>query len=334
MEVTARGICWSKSPNPTISDNHSIDGSGIGSFTTTMLNLSAHTTYYVRAYATNDKGTQYGDQKSFRTKSAVPIGGIDGLFSVSESNQVYFSKGNLQYQASNDIWRFADNQYDYSGDDNSNISSTTDVWIDLFGWGTSGFVHGAVCYQPYSTDQDNAKYFAYGGPAQNLYDKTGTADWGYRAISNGGNTYKKWRSLKNEEWSYLFNARNTKSGIRYAKATVNYISGIILLPDYWTSSYYNLNNINTTNAEYSSNLINAYTWENYLEKHGAIFLPAAGYRFGWALESVGSVGCYWSSSVNSGSWAYNMNFGNTGQNTNGRQNRYVGNSVRLVCNVE
>ena len=65
--VTSRGICWSTSQNPTINDNKTTDGSGPGSYTSNISNLSENTTYYVRAYATNEKGTSYGEQKSFTT---------------------------------------------------------------------------------------------------------------------------------------------------------------------------------------------------------------------------------------------------------------------------
>ena len=65
--VTARGVCWSTSQNPTISNSHTTDGSGTGSFTSNITGLTANTTYYVRAYATNEKGTSYGEQKSFTT---------------------------------------------------------------------------------------------------------------------------------------------------------------------------------------------------------------------------------------------------------------------------
>ena len=64
----------------------------------------------------------------------VPVGAINGLFTINSSgDQVYFSQGNLQYQASTDTWRFAENQYDIIGNANSNISPTYDGWIDLFG---------------------------------------------------------------------------------------------------------------------------------------------------------------------------------------------------------
>ena len=65
--VTARGICWSTSQNPTLSDSHTTDGTGTGSFTSAMTGLTANTTYYVRAYATNSAGTAYGEQVSFTT---------------------------------------------------------------------------------------------------------------------------------------------------------------------------------------------------------------------------------------------------------------------------
>ena len=65
--VTARGICWSTSQNPTISNSKTSDGAGTGSFTSTMTGLTKNTTYYVRAYATNSVGTSYGEQKTFKT---------------------------------------------------------------------------------------------------------------------------------------------------------------------------------------------------------------------------------------------------------------------------
>ena len=69
--VTAKGICWSTSENPTISDSHTTDGSGTGSFTSNMTGLTMGTTYYVRAYATNIDGTSYGRQKRFTTNGQI-----------------------------------------------------------------------------------------------------------------------------------------------------------------------------------------------------------------------------------------------------------------------
>ena len=65
--VTARGICWGTSSNPTTANSKTVNGSGLGSFSSTLNSLSPGTVYYVRAYATNSKGTGYGAQVSFTT---------------------------------------------------------------------------------------------------------------------------------------------------------------------------------------------------------------------------------------------------------------------------
>ncbi len=68
--ITARGVCWSTTENPTLESNRgfSVDGTGMGSFVSQLTALIADTTYYVRAYATNSQGTAYGNQLSFQTK--------------------------------------------------------------------------------------------------------------------------------------------------------------------------------------------------------------------------------------------------------------------------
>ena len=330
--VTERGICWSTSSSPTISDNHVSGGTGTGNFTCNMTGLNAGTYYYVRAYATNSQGTSYGSQTTFTTV-APPTGTINGLFSVSATQQVFFSRGNLQYQASTYTWRFAGNQYDYRGSYNSNISSTYSGWIDLFGWGTSGYNHGAVCYQPWSTSQTDSDYYAYGISACDLHEYTGKADWGYSPISNGGNQTNQWRTLTKNEWMYVLSTRSTASGIRFAKAQVAGVNGVILLPDNWSSSTYGLSNTNQGTDSYASNTISASQWVT-LENAGAVFLPAAGVRFLTSVESVGSYGYYWTESQSSDNGAYIMYFNNGSIHSWGYGSRHIGYSVRLVRNAE
>jgi phosphodiesterase/alkaline phosphatase D-like protein len=67
--VTAKGLCWSTSSNPTIADSTTNDGSGLGAFSSSITGLVENTTYYVRAYATNSAGTGYGVQRSFTTNA-------------------------------------------------------------------------------------------------------------------------------------------------------------------------------------------------------------------------------------------------------------------------
>jgi len=66
-DITSRGVCWGITPNPTTANSKVESGSGSGSFTATITGLSSATKYYVRAYATNEKGTAYGNEVSFST---------------------------------------------------------------------------------------------------------------------------------------------------------------------------------------------------------------------------------------------------------------------------
>lgn len=78
--VTARGICWSSSVNPTISGSKTTDGSGAGSFNSTATGLSTCTYYYVRAYATNGNGTAYSDNIQFQTLPPIGLSDFDFLY--------------------------------------------------------------------------------------------------------------------------------------------------------------------------------------------------------------------------------------------------------------
>ena len=86
--VTSRGVCWSTSSNPTIADSHTSDGSGTGIFTSNLTNLAVNTPCYVRAYATNNIGTTYGNQLSFTTLSfAIGLSYQGGIIFYMVSGQ-------------------------------------------------------------------------------------------------------------------------------------------------------------------------------------------------------------------------------------------------------
>lgn len=331
--ISNKGVCWSQAENPTINNSHTtIQTGGAGQFQSTLTDLTANTTYYVRAYATNEAGTGYGEQHQFTTTAPIPEGALSGVFTACDK-QIVFSKGNLQYKASSNTWRFAENQYDFIGEENKYITSYYNGWIDLFGWGTSGYNHGAICYQPWSVSTTNSDYNAYGEINYNLFDQTGQADWGYNPISNGGNNENQWRTLTKDEWDYIILIRNTESGIRYAKAIVNEVDGIILLPDNWSISIYELTNTNDANASFASNTINRTIWNDVLAENGAVFLPYHGYRSGtgYTYDIGTGYNGYWSASKYDANNAYYLRLNNMSLSSHYRN---YGHRVRLVKNVE
>ena len=333
--IIERGVCWCTHSHPTVYDAHTSDGEGEGTFSSNMTGLSGATTYYVRAYASTSEGTSYGEEFSFITSPFDDIGASSALFSVSSTKRVRFSKGNLQYKASTETWRFAESQTDYIGSNNSNISSFYSDWIDLFGFGTSGWNSNAPAYQPWSTSSTATDYYPVGSTSTQLYGTYANADWGvYNAISNGGNQAGLWRTMQKYEWAYLLNTRDVD--YRYAMAKIENVCGMIIFPDnFRLPEGITVNDANSAVA-YTTNTYSSSQWYT-LQKVGCIFLPAAGMRYGSTMTGVGSSGCYWTASgasyadfgENHRKYAYNINFSDGQINVSGI-GLMVGSSVRLV----
>ncbi len=83
--VTSRGVCWNTSGTPTITDSHTSDGSGIGSFTSVLTSLVAGTMYHVRAYATNSIGTSYGGDSTFTTLSSAQSDSVKWALTANQT---------------------------------------------------------------------------------------------------------------------------------------------------------------------------------------------------------------------------------------------------------
>lgn len=248
----------------------------------------------------------------------APTGALTGLFQINgNGDQVWFSRGNLQYQASTGTFQFATNQYSAVGAANSNISSSNSGWIDLFGYGTSGFND----QNPYKSVLN----FSYG-----TGDETSIAgtnyDWGvYNPISNGGNQAGLWRTLTAEEWEYVFSKHN------HYQATVNGQTGLILVPKNFVNPGITLQ---YSQGKYTENNYSTTQWTQ-LQNAGAIFLPAGGMRTGTEVTETGTEGYYWTSTnkSNSPSWASYVYFkeGNVYYGSTYTQPMAYGYHVRLVA---
>ena len=279
-------------------------------------------------------------------------GALNGQFTVNGSGKkVLFSQGNLQatYNGSSWTWAFATNQWTYIGnaEGNTKVSSSSpyvsgysgsSTTVDLFGWvGASSTWTGVNKYGITSSTTCNSTN-GYGNSATEKLK----SDWGTLAITNGDNTAKSgWFTLSMDEWVYLFNTRTastvggTANG-RYAKATVNGVSGVILFPDSYThpNGVTAPASVNTSSANFTANSYDATAWGK-MEAAGAVFLPAAGSRSGTTVNSDGSSGSYWSSSpyASEAGRALYMYFSSSSL-TQSANPRWSGYSVRLVRPVK
>lgn len=156
------------------------------------------------------------------TQGAWATGELTGVFSVSVSKKVCFSKGNLQLDGAN-TWKFADNQWDYFGD------TQADNHRDLFGWGTGN--------NPNKTSEDNNDYGTFN-------------DWGNNSFLQA-QLGTGWYTLSNDEWHYLFKTRTVNGGTGADHSytlgqSVNGKMGVVIYPDNYAGALY------TTGANWST----------------------------------------------------------------------------------
>ena len=243
-------------------------------------------------------------------------------FSVAADKQVCFSKGNLQYTQSTKKWEFANEQYEILGEANVSNGTLADK-IDLFGWSADN----TTAQWGISTSADNADYSG------------DFVDWGMNI--GDGNT---WRTLSNAEWAYLFETR-TDASSKYGVARINlnaddsqYMNGLIVLPDTWTcpsgitfksgvasgsgEQYY---------ADYQTFTLSQ--WQQ-LEQAGAVFLPAAGFRYGTNVNNVQFRGGYWSSTVYGTDYVYYVSIFGDYLGPQSSDSRLYGWMVRLALDVK
>ena len=263
--------------------------------------------------------------KTFRTPiEPIAVNGMmPGAFTVDVlGTQVHFSQGNLQYNAASNTWQFATNQWDTIGAANKNIAADYDGWIDLFGWNTAD--------KPTLASDKTEDY-----------PQSPFKDWGKNTIANGGN--QTWKTLSKDEWNYLFILR-AKADKLFGFGSVAGVNGLILLPDDWKMPegvpefapsltkglewsswmYYNSNNDN-----FKHNTYTAKEWYK-MEKAGAIFLPAAGYRSGTDMYNVGVECFYWTSAAKNEYRAYCLGLNSCALLPENDAYLDCGQSVRLV----
>jgi len=228
---------------------------------------------------------------------SIPVGAVSGKYTINGSgNQVFFANGNLQYK-SDTGWRFAEHQWDYTNNSNS------ENWVDHIDW--------ATCISFSST----------------IINASNAAGW--RTLSNA-----EWLYVFNSRET---NATvNSTSNARYTEASINTdataVKGVILIPDGYSGGTPTGVTWGTINA--GSNFSTSCTSAGWaaLEAAGCVFLPCAGFNTG-DLQDVGTVGIYWSSTQYDSWEAYRIGFYINGLDLPKTNDKSFKFSVRLVCPV-
>ena len=182
--VTARGICWATSSNPTTANSHTSDGSGTGSFTSSITGLAAGTTYYVRAYATNSQGTAYGNQQSFTTSSSTLETGTVTDYDGNTYNTVKI--GNQWWMAENlKVTHYAN-------------GTAIPLVTDNMAWSNLGINDKAYCYYNNSNTNRDTYGALYTWAAASNGIGSSTNPSGVQGVCPTG-----WHLPSNAEWTEL-----------------------------------------------------------------------------------------------------------------------------------
>ena len=364
MTITERGVVYGTSQNPTTSNSKVTSGSGTGSFTCNITKLQEGTTFYVRAYAVNEKGTSYGEQKSFTTKvytlptvttssatniayTTATIGGNvtnDGGMSVTERGVVYSTSQNPT---------------------TANSKVTSGSGTGSFSVNLTNLVEGTIYYvRAYAT---NEKGTAYGNQVV-FTTLEAPIENGHEYVDLGLSV--KWATCnvgasKPEESGDYFAWGETTTKSTYSWSTYTYCKGssTTLTKYNCSSGYGTLDNKTTlelsddvaainwggawrmpTDAEITE-LREQCTW-TWITQNGitgyrvtskknsnSIFLPAASYCYVYGFYTSDS-GHYWSSSLNTdnsyNAWSLYFNSDKVRRGDTYITYRYYGYSVRPV----
>ena len=351
--IVARGVCWSTNHNPTDSDAYTVNGNGVGSYTSNMTNLEHNTTYYVRAYATNAQGVVfYGNEVSFKTlEKRLPV-----VMTNSEVTGITMSSAVCGGEVSLDgnsettrgiCWSTSQNPtiddsktIDGKGIGSytsyiNNLEQNTTYYVRAYATNEIGTVYGEektfqtlAAYSP-ATGTSNG----YGYVDLGLSVKWATCNVGATSPEEYGNYYawgetitKKTYTSNNCTTENVFFKYDFSGESKYDAATANWgvdwrmptLDELIELHENCTWEWISSNDFKGCKV----------TGPN----GNSIFLPAAGFYYESSLVEAGDRGFYWSSSPigNQTFFAYSLGFYNSSHGVTNIQNRYDGLSVRPV----
>ena len=355
-EVTARGICWGTTTEPTINDSHTSDGNGTGDFSSSINGLSENTTYYVRAYATNEKGTSYGETESFTTMGiSLPT------IITSEVTDVKYTSavcgGNVTSDGGTEVTErgicWSTNAEPTINDDHTTAGNGTGTFssnINDLSENTTYYVR-AYATNEKGTNYGEVKSFKTLGPSTGTIDGHDYIDLGlpsglkWATCNIGANTpeeygdYYAWAEIVTKDTydfmnntSFTLQISDIAGNEEYDAATANWSKSWRMprLEDFTELNMY-------CSWEFtSSNGVVGYIVTG--PNGNQIFLPASGFRLFDEHNGTESVGYYWSSTAHEDinityPYAYGLYCNFSSHNTH-YNNRFIGQPIRPVVNKQ
>ena len=361
LNVTARGVCWSISQNPTVNDSHTTNGSGLGDFTSSITGLSVSTTYYVRAYASTSQGTAYGEEVSFTTRDGIPTLTTDTIWNITgnsaRSGGNITDNGGLNVTARGVCWNITPNptvsdSHTTNGTGMGGFNSiitgldfSTTYYVRAYATTNAGTGYGNQL--SFTTENDLA-FIDLGLPSGTLW---ATYNVGADNPEDYGN-YFAWGETQPKDvynWSTYQYCNGSSSTLTKYCYNSNYGNNgftdclVILLPEddaataYWGEDWRLPTKVEW--KEIYQNTTVRWTSQNgvygrlFTASNGnSLFLPAAGYRNNSGLSENGVAGDYLSSSLYTSipNRAWEFNFGENNYGVSSYGHRKLGLSVRAV----
>ena len=338
LSVTERGVVYGTSPNPTTSDNKITNGTGKGSYTCNLTDLQEGTTYYVRAYAVNEKGTAYGEEVSFITNKTVVVPTVTTTAVTQVTETTAVTGGNVTDDGGASV---TERGVVYGISPNPTTSDnkiTNGSGEGLFTCNLTGLQAITTYYvRAYAVNEKGTAYgeeisFTTAAPAVPEYVDLGlSVKW---ATFNVGANYGDWFAwgetepkMSYSESNYSYTDNPTTLPLSADAARVNWGGNWRMPTDVeWTEL-----REQCTWTWTAQNGVNGYKVTS--KKNGnSIFLPAAGHsRYDCPDDFTGIDGYYWSSSLDTDGpfYAWSVTFNSSGVYRGGL-NRYYGYSVRPV----
>jgi len=238
--VTVRGVCWSTNTDPIATGNHTVDGSGNGTFISLITDLSANTTYYVRAYATNANGTVYGENVQFTTNCGVYIPPFSQGFAVTT---IPLCWSQIDHENNGQIWTFGtitgysgnvpnlSGNYAYLNSDGYGIGNSQNADLITPALDLSAFANITLQFQhyfrEYSTSSGTVSYSIDNGniwiPIQTYTTTTSNpATFSQVIVSVAGQSNVKFKWNYTGTWGYYWGIDNVQiTGVALPDKTLN-----------------------------------------------------------------------------------------------------------------